>query len=250
MITLYTFGPAFGLSDPSPFVTKAEMLLKIAGLPYRTDRKGFRRAPKGKLPYLRDDDTVVADSTFIRLYLEDRYGIDFDAGLSPCERGVAWSIEKMCEDHLYWLLVEERWMVDANFAHGPAQFFKPVPAPLRGLVKAMVRRHVRRTLHAQGTGRHRAAELARLADRALGAVAAVLGDRLYLMGDEPCAADATVYAFVSGALCPLFEGPLHDAAWARPQLVAYCARVAERYYAIGSPSSADASVPARRRGEN
>ena len=35
MITLYTFGPAFGLPDPSPFVTKAEMLLKLAGLPYR-----------------------------------------------------------------------------------------------------------------------------------------------------------------------------------------------------------------------
>jgi hypothetical protein len=28
MITLYAFGPAFGLPDPSPFVTKAEVLLK------------------------------------------------------------------------------------------------------------------------------------------------------------------------------------------------------------------------------
>jgi Glutathione S-transferase N-terminal domain len=51
MITLYTFGPAFGLPDPGPFVTKAEVLLKMAGLPYQTDPAGFRRAPKGKLPY-------------------------------------------------------------------------------------------------------------------------------------------------------------------------------------------------------
>ena len=30
MITLYTFGPYFGLPDGSPFVTKAMFLLKIA----------------------------------------------------------------------------------------------------------------------------------------------------------------------------------------------------------------------------
>ena len=50
MITLYTFGPAFGLPDPSPFVTKVEVLLKMAGLAYGTNTTGFRRAPKGKLP--------------------------------------------------------------------------------------------------------------------------------------------------------------------------------------------------------
>ena len=108
MITLYTFGPAFGLPDPSPFVTKAEVLLKMAGLPYRMDTKGFRKAPKGKLPYIRDGEDIIADSTFIRLHLEKRYNIDFDEGLSPKERGLAWAVEKMCEDHLYWLLVYAR----------------------------------------------------------------------------------------------------------------------------------------------
>ncbi len=34
MITLYTFGPHFGLPDESPFVTKTMLLLKFAGLPY------------------------------------------------------------------------------------------------------------------------------------------------------------------------------------------------------------------------
>src|SRR5205823_1488916 len=78
MITLYTFGPAFGLPDPSPFVTKAEILLKMAALPYRTDSTGFRKAPKGKLPYIDDDGERVADSTFIRLHIEKKYGFDFD----------------------------------------------------------------------------------------------------------------------------------------------------------------------------
>src|SRR3954466_11185104 len=98
-ITLYTFGPFFGLPDASPFVMKGEMLLKLAKLEYRTDRRGFRGAPKGKLPYIDDDGTIVADSTLIRLHLEKKYGIDFDRGLSPNDRGIAWSIEKMFEDH-------------------------------------------------------------------------------------------------------------------------------------------------------
>jgi hypothetical protein len=60
MITLEGFGPAFGLPDPSPFVTKVEMLLKMAGLPYAVDTTGFNKAPKGKLPYIVDDGEIVA----------------------------------------------------------------------------------------------------------------------------------------------------------------------------------------------
>ena len=33
MITLFTFGPSFGLPDASPFVMKDELLLKMDGLP-------------------------------------------------------------------------------------------------------------------------------------------------------------------------------------------------------------------------
>jgi glutathione S-transferase len=106
MITIYTFGPSWGLPDPSPFVAKAAVLLRMAGLPYRTDTTGFRKAPRGKLPYIRDEDTVISDSTMIRFHIEQRYNIDFDHGLTQQERTVAWAVEKLCEDHRYWLMVE------------------------------------------------------------------------------------------------------------------------------------------------
>ena len=131
MITLFTFGPHFGLPDPSPFVTKAEVLLKMSGLPYRTDQGGFRRAPKGKLPYIEDAGTLVADSTFIRWHLEKKYGVDFDKGLSAPERATAWAFEKLCEEHLYWAVLESRWMNDRNFDRGPRQFFNVAPAPVQ-----------------------------------------------------------------------------------------------------------------------
>jgi hypothetical protein len=50
MITLYGSGPMFGLPDPSPFVVKAETLLKMSGMPYTKALTNFRTAPKGKIP--------------------------------------------------------------------------------------------------------------------------------------------------------------------------------------------------------
>ncbi|MCP5149120.1 MAG: glutathione S-transferase family protein [Ectothiorhodospiraceae bacterium] len=232
MITLYTFGPALGLPDPSPFVTKAEVLLKMSGLAYRCDSGGFRHAPKGKLPYVDDDGTVVADSTFIRWHLERTHGIDFDRGLDERARAVAWAVEKMLEDNLYWAIVRDRWMVDANFERGPASFFAAIPWPLRPLVVKMIRRQVRRSLHGQGMGRHRPEEVAALATRCIDATARILGDGPYLMGSEPCGADATVFAFVSGALCPVFDTPSRAAAESHQNLVDYVARMNARYYPV------------------
>jgi len=230
MITLYTFGPAMGLPDPSPFVTKAEVLLKLSGLPYKTDSTGFKKAPKGKLPYIVDDGTVVADSSFIRRHLEKKHGIDFDKGLSAAERGTAWAFEKLCEEHLYWGIVQARWMDDANFDAGPRAFFDRAPAPLRPLVIRMVRRQVGKSLHAQGFGRHTDAEIAELCARDLIAISDFLGSKPYLMGANPCGADATLFSFLAGALCDRFKTPIRDAAAGKANLVAYCQRGFQQWF--------------------
>jgi hypothetical protein len=70
----------FGLPDGSPFVIKAKLLLNSLALEYSEDRGGYRKAPKGKLPYTNDNGIIVADSTFIRFHIEKKYGFDFDAG--------------------------------------------------------------------------------------------------------------------------------------------------------------------------
>jgi len=230
MITLYTFGPNFGLPDPSPFVVKAEVLLKMAGLPYRTDTTGFKKAPKGKLPYIDDDGTIVCDSTFIRFHLEEKHHIDFDKGLSPAERGVAWAFEKMCEDHLYWVMIYERWIDNANFDAGPRRFFSVVPAPLRPLVVTMVRRQFRRNLWGHGLGRHTDEEVTQLAERAIASLTDFLGDKSYLMGERVCGADATLFPFVAGFLSRTFKTPIRTAVEQRSNLVAYSDRMLQQYY--------------------
>src|SRR4051812_19428903 len=230
MITLHTFGPYFGLPDPSPFVTKAEMLLKLAGLPYRSDTGGFGRAPKGKLPYIDDDGERIADSTFIRWHIEAKYRFDFDRGLNAEQRAIAWAFEKMAEDNLYWTLVHARWTDDANFQKGPAAFFSKVPALVRPAITAFIRRQVRKSLHAHGMGRHSPTEIVRIATHGIDAIADYLGSKPYFMGDEPTGADATMFAFVAGALCPLFDTPIRTAAERHDNLKRYVGRMTARYY--------------------
>ncbi|MEZ5842626.1 MAG: glutathione S-transferase family protein [Hyphomicrobiaceae bacterium] len=236
MITLYTFGPAFGLPDPSAFVTKAEVLLKMSGLAYRTDRTGFRKAPKGKLPYIDDAGTIVADSGFIRRHLEQRHGIDFDKGLTAEQRATGHAFDRMCGEHLYWAIAYERWMVKENFERGPKSFFDAAPAPIRPLVIMMIGRQLKRTLWGQGLGRHSRDEIIALGNQDVDAIAAVLGEKPWLLGDRPTGADAMVWSFVASVLCPHFATPIADHAARNANLVAYRDRGMARWFAEFTPS--------------
>ena len=226
MITLFGFGPAFGLPDPSPFVMKTDVQLKMAGLSYKWQRGGPQAAPKGKIPFIDDDGLIVADSTFIRAHLESQYRVDLDSGLLTFERALAWSMERMLEDHLYFALLHARWMDDANFAKGPAHFFDGAPDGAR----EAGRERARQTLHGHGIGRHSDAEVAELAGRSLGALSDFLGDKPYLMGERACGADATMFAMLAGILTPFFESRLRDLALGHRNLAAYVERMMHLYY--------------------
>ncbi len=230
MITLYSFGPAFGLPDRSPFVMKVETLLKMANLLYRTDTTGLAKAPKGKLPYIEDDGMLVPDSTFIRWHIEKKYRIDFDQGLDPSQKATAWAFEKMAEDQLYWVSVYDRWLIDENFRKGPLRFFDKVPASIRPVVAALVRRKLRTALYGQGLGRHSSEEILALGTRSINAIADFLGDKPFFMGSEPTGADATMFAFVCAVLCPYFESRIRSAAERRDNLRGYVGRMTARYY--------------------
>ncbi|MBU6299742.1 MAG: glutathione S-transferase family protein [Alphaproteobacteria bacterium] len=231
MITLFGFGPAFGLPAASPFAIKTDLQLKMSGLPYAYGEGGIpQNGPKGKIPWIEDDGLRLGDSTFIRDHLEKKYGVDLDAGLTREQRARAWCVERMLEDHLYWAMVQERWLDDANFAKGPATFFDRMPEGMRDTVRRETRERVKNTVYAQGLGRHSPAEIADLGARSIASLAVQIGDKPYLMGDKPCGADATAFAFAVSVLTPFFNGPLRDAACLYPNLLSYTGRTMQLYY--------------------
>ncbi len=230
MLTLYVFGPAWGLPDPSPFVVKTMVHLKMADIAYREDQSGFPRAPKGKLPFIEDGDKLVADSTFIRAHIEKTYGADLDRNLTGAQRAQSWAIERMLEDHLYWAQVHLRWADDENFEKGPAHFFDAAPAEIRDEIRHKTRRDVLQALHGHGLGRHSDSEITDLATRSLRALSEHLGDKPYLMGEAPRGIDAAALGFLGSILTPYFASPIREAAESLTNLITYRDRMMARYF--------------------
>lgn len=234
MLKIYGFGPAPGLPELSPFVLKAMTLLKMAGVDFVVDTTGFRRAPKGKLPYIDDDGVVVADSTFIRFYIEKTRDIDFDAGLSEAQRAQSWAIEKFCELHLNSIVALHRWKDEGNFARGIGVVFDAMlPSLVRAPAKWIIRRGFVNRLWRQGIGRFTAAEIEVLGNRDIEALATLLGDKPYLMGAAPCAADAAMFATLTLLMDPATASPTRDTALSKPNLVAYRDRMMGRFFPQG-----------------
>ncbi|WP_315775523.1 MULTISPECIES: glutathione S-transferase family protein [unclassified Bradyrhizobium] len=230
MITLFGLGAGFGLPEISPFVTKTEVQLKMAGLAFRKQRAMPPASPKGQLPFIDDGGELIADSTFIRAHVERKYGFDFDHGLDVRARAQAWGFERMIEHHLYFALVGARWVDPVNFAKGPAHFFDGVPADKREKLREDAQFRVAENYLISGLGRHAPDEDVDLAARSLRALSVQLGDRPYLMGDRLCGTDATAFAVIAGILTPFFESELRRRTEGFANLVAYADRMMAQYY--------------------
>lgn len=230
MILLSGGGAAWGLPEISPFVTKTEVHLQMAGLTY-TKRQGHPdESPKGQIPYIDDGGRLIGNSTFIRFHIEREYGVDLDQGLTPLERAQAMAIEMMCEHELGPAFTYFRWLVPANFERGPGAWFDDAPAHAREDLKAGLQEDVRKAMTAKGIARHSEAEIIGLGVRSLKAIDLFLGDKPYIMGDRPVGADAFVFAVLAGTMTPHFSSPLRDEALKFPNLVGYVARMMDRFF--------------------
>lgn len=231
MITLYQFPAAFGLPNPSPFCFKVETYLRMIGEPYETKQANPQKAPKGKLPFIKDGGVVIADSQHIVQHLVKTRGDKLDQGLSERDRALGHTIRRMIEEGLYFGLVYSRWVDDAGWERGKGELFGAMPAIARAFVPSLARGMVRKQVTAQGTGRHAKEDVFALIEADVASLAALLGQQPYFLGENPTSVDATAYSF----LALLLWSPLHDTVNGtikkHPNLVAYCERMKARYYA-------------------
>lgn len=232
MIKLYGFKSQWGLSDISAFVVKAEMYMRMAGIPYTMQRYPFLelgKAPKGKLPFIDDGDERIADSNFIIEYLKRTYGDPLDGHLSAQEKAIAHAMRRMMDENLYWVIIQIRWRIDENFKLFMDEFIddlenKEAIAP----VFPMVREAVVKSMWAHGMGRHSIDEVWEIGKADITAMADLLADKPYFLGDKPTSLDASAYAFLMGVRTR-FESPVKTHIEAHQNLVSYCKRIADRY---------------------
>jgi glutathione S-transferase len=228
MIDLYAFAPLWGLVDISPFVTKVDVYLRLAELPYKLvpfSIESFTAAPKGKLPYIVDGHETIADSSFILDYLKKKYSDPLDAKFDPSVRAAGHAIKRMLEENFYWVIVAERWR-DTKTAveQYPVMIGQP-PEFVEAVVDSLLGE-----LHGHGMGRHSADEVENIGKADLVALSDFLGENPYLLGKEPTSYDATAYSFVAHTIQPDYDSRMQGFTKTLPNLMQYWDRLRSRLY--------------------
>lgn len=221
-VVLVQFPRVWG-RNVSPFALKLETWLRLAEIPF-TIEETMRpdRMPKGKLPCVRDGALLLADSSRIIAHLKASRGIDPDAGLSDRQRAEATALQRLIEEHLYFLLIWARWLDPEGWPAVATDLFARVPAYLRPIARRVLRARMRRMLDLQGLGRHGPDELEELAREDLEALSIHLGDRPFFMGEQLTTIDAVAFGFLANILHVPIEGRLKRVAEGFPNLVAFC----------------------------
>ena len=226
MITLLTFPKLDAAFSPSPFCVKAALMLDHSGLPWqREDVPDPRKFPHGKLPAIRTaTGQLIGDSDGIRRHLEDQ-GISFQTGLGAAQRGYGRALIRLAEDHLYFLLLLDRWGNPEVWPVVREMFFAEIPALLRKPVANGMRRRLLRGLDAQGLGRFSAQERMQRAEQDLTAVAECLSEHPFLLGNAVSLADFSMAPMLEAVSLTPVETALARRVAGDAALMAYVDRV-------------------------
>lgn len=231
MITLYQFPSFWGLPNVSPFCMKLETYLRMAQIPHdiRTTTN-LRRAPKGKLPYITDGDVILADTSCIIDYLVSTYGNSLDTHLTPLQYAEGIALQRLIEDHLYWVMVYSRWVDKPGLTAIKESFFQKMPTWARWLIPKIATHKVQKQLFQAGMGRHAREEIYEFGRQDLLALATILADKAFILGDKPSRFDAILYGFLANILWVPYSNPLQEFIKQQQNLVEFCERMQKAYF--------------------
>ena len=198
MITLHQF-------EISPFCDKIRRVLEYKGLDYRVEEVPLSTAPLrikrfnriGKLPALEHDGKVVADSTHIARYLDERFPQPPIYPAAPRERALCHVFEEWADESLFFYEVRLRFSFAANMKRWIGKLVEREPAPVRALAPLMFPGHFKRILVPQGIGRKPEEMVLRELDEHCQALAQLLQGRTWLCGDALSIADISVFAQIA-----------------------------------------------------
>ncbi len=232
-ITLFQFKPMFGLPNLSPFCMKLETYLRMAEIEHSVVAiKNLKASPTGKAPYVDIDGQVITDSGLIIQHLERTHGHRVDGKLTLAQRAESLALQRMMEEHLYWVMVYMRW-VDPQTRGAWRPYLKEflgLPGFLTPFIARASEKGIMKGLRSQGVGRHPPEVIWQAGIADVQALAHWLGNREWGCNDAPSSFDACLSAFVGNILMTPWDNPLRAATRKHTNLVAHFVRVMTRYF--------------------
>lgn len=232
MASVILHQPPGGWGEPSmsPFCMKLECWLRMSGIPFEVRPSDMRKAPKGKIPYVDIDGTLVGDSQLVIEHLERTRGATVDAHLTDAQRAEARIVRRMIEEAYYFVGLFTRWGDDDGWEHTRPAFARILPGPIAFFLP-LIRRSVQKSLRGQGTGRHTKEEIYALGVADLDALSTRLGDQPFFFGNEPSSIDAVLYGFEESLLVFPYDSPVKQRALSLANIVAHRDRMRARFFA-------------------
>lgn len=198
VITLYQF-------HLSPYCDKVRRILHYKGQPYRTEEVPLLQAPMrtrklshaGKLPVIEHEGRLVADSTDIAVYLEERFPAPALIPAEPRDRALCHLIEDWADESLHFFELRICVGMAENRKMWMPHLVKYDMAAFRPLTALVASRMLRRKAAVQGLGKKSDEQVVQELGRHLDAIAGWLGERPWLVGEALSLADIAVMSQLS-----------------------------------------------------
>lgn len=223
MITLYQF-------EISPFCDKVRRILNLKRVPYRIEEVPPSKTlsvvrklnPAGKLPFILDDGKVVADSTDIAWYLDERHPQPRLIPEDPRQRALCHVLEDWADESLYFYEMRLRFTLPHNARRFIPELVKYERSLVQKIAPLAMPIVLRRTVASQGVGKKPLDVVLRDVERHLDAIEGLLGTADWLLGERITLADISVFAQL---FCIRASDEGGRMVAARPAVAAWMARV-------------------------
>jgi glutathione S-transferase len=239
MLTLFSY-------NVSPYAAKVRAVLAYKGVPFvermvhpLARAEVVRLSRQIAVPIVEDGGTVVADSTRIVAFLDERYPARPVIPHDPALRARALLFEEGFDEGLARTVQPVRWMIASNARRTSARFRSAYAPGLLGsarmaLVTSVLRLDMRRKYGSRALGAPPPATLLARLGEMLDIVEAALAESGWLAGPAPSVADFALF----GWLTQLDGLDGWDAVQARP-------RVARLLQALSEPAQPATDVAQR-----
>lgn len=188
-VILHQTGRGPHVPSLSPFNVKLETYLRLAKIPYQNVHDKVRGS-KGKWPWIEYNGEPMPDSQLVIEHLNETRGVNLNSHLTEEENAMAVSLQRMIDEHTYWLMVVCRWNYDYHMTAFKLANWS--------WLKITIARWLsnRQTFH-QGLGRHSKAEIMSILNKDFNCLSIILGNKNYLLGDRICEVDCSLFGLLS-----------------------------------------------------
>ena len=150
--------------------------------------------PYKKIPFIEYQGETIGDSELILQRLIKDYNINLGLTAPQLAQGRAWQL--LLEQHLYWIMVYNRWIPEDSWKKLENAFFSSLKWPLRPIVAKQSRKLAQKNLFSQGIGRFSLEYVLQAGKADLGALSDHLSVNKYISGDTFSYFDLIAYAII------------------------------------------------------